>query len=414
MPSRRLVKDPERYKTVLCATWVQTNECPYGRKCQFAHGRDELRTRTANLPLTLTPVKQQPHPPQVQMPMQPAMHGGRPPLPSTPMSLWPQQPQPGSSPMQPAHLERGLLLSPAMGVAPPLPPGPPPPPPTQQLPGAMSDYQAVLTAQLAATNPSGMQPPAQTPPRQLQQQGAGPSAVGMALDCPYPLLPTARVSAPGTAPPLPSAILSTPPTPPQMSTPGQVPCGLLPLPAAQMAPGMAPPPPQSQPLAFTPPPVMAAPARAPATAPATAPSAEPLRQSSRTREPLAVSDEFSSLGLFAMKCAIAPPTAPKEGLRDQTNCFPTAAELGALWSPLRLNDGTGKVEVRPWADPACGSGGQGEERLESPIEPMLSKRDVSYSTQMVRRAVSFVFADGIDDGSSPLGERKSPHTAIAA
>ena len=54
MPSRRLVKDPERYKTVLCATWVQTNDCPYGRKCQFAHGREELRVRTAPL-LEATP-----------------------------------------------------------------------------------------------------------------------------------------------------------------------------------------------------------------------------------------------------------------------------------------------------------------------------------------------------------------------
>ena len=60
MPSRRLIKDPDRYKTVLCATWVQTNECPYGRKCQFAHGKEELRVRTAP-PLSSTmPVPQRP------------------------------------------------------------------------------------------------------------------------------------------------------------------------------------------------------------------------------------------------------------------------------------------------------------------------------------------------------------------
>ena len=39
MPNRRLVKDPERYKTVLCAGWSSTGACSYGRKCQFAHGR---------------------------------------------------------------------------------------------------------------------------------------------------------------------------------------------------------------------------------------------------------------------------------------------------------------------------------------------------------------------------------------
>ena len=31
------------YKTELCRSWTETGECRYNDKCQFAHGRDELR-----------------------------------------------------------------------------------------------------------------------------------------------------------------------------------------------------------------------------------------------------------------------------------------------------------------------------------------------------------------------------------
>jgi len=31
------------YKTELCRSWTQTSNCPYGLKCQFAHGIEELR-----------------------------------------------------------------------------------------------------------------------------------------------------------------------------------------------------------------------------------------------------------------------------------------------------------------------------------------------------------------------------------
>jgi len=43
--SRRLVKDPVRYKTMMCANWARDGACPYGFKCQFAHGQAELRER---------------------------------------------------------------------------------------------------------------------------------------------------------------------------------------------------------------------------------------------------------------------------------------------------------------------------------------------------------------------------------
>lgn len=43
--SAPLAKDPARYKTELCSTWIRSGGCPYGHKCQFAHGVDELRAR---------------------------------------------------------------------------------------------------------------------------------------------------------------------------------------------------------------------------------------------------------------------------------------------------------------------------------------------------------------------------------
>jgi len=45
VPPAPLVKDPAKYKTELCATYSRTGACPYGHKCQFAHGVEELRAR---------------------------------------------------------------------------------------------------------------------------------------------------------------------------------------------------------------------------------------------------------------------------------------------------------------------------------------------------------------------------------
>ena len=39
-----------RYKTVLCKKFVQTQSCPYGEKCQFAHGEQELRPFNGQAP----------------------------------------------------------------------------------------------------------------------------------------------------------------------------------------------------------------------------------------------------------------------------------------------------------------------------------------------------------------------------
>ena len=44
------IKDPLRYKTVHCINFRLTGKCPYGSKCQYAHGIDELRfNKTDNI-----------------------------------------------------------------------------------------------------------------------------------------------------------------------------------------------------------------------------------------------------------------------------------------------------------------------------------------------------------------------------
>lgn len=32
-----------RYKTELCKSYTETGNCRYGAKCQFAHGKEEIR-----------------------------------------------------------------------------------------------------------------------------------------------------------------------------------------------------------------------------------------------------------------------------------------------------------------------------------------------------------------------------------
>jgi len=65
------------YKTRPCANWLKVGSCPYGRKCQFAHGAEELRakqrpraqeTPTQAAPATLAAVVPAPHLPSPQAP----------------------------------------------------------------------------------------------------------------------------------------------------------------------------------------------------------------------------------------------------------------------------------------------------------------------------------------------------------
>ena len=76
-----LVKDPERYKTLICVNWAKTGECPYDEKCQFAHGPDELRCRPDLHPSVSQPVVPKP---------------GMPPLPPGPPSSPPVATPPAS------------------------------------------------------------------------------------------------------------------------------------------------------------------------------------------------------------------------------------------------------------------------------------------------------------------------------
>ncbi|KAI1705825.1 zinc finger c-x8-C-x5-C-x3-H type (and similar) domain-containing protein [Ditylenchus destructor] len=34
----------DKYKTVMCQTWLETAKCRFGARCKFAHGESELRS----------------------------------------------------------------------------------------------------------------------------------------------------------------------------------------------------------------------------------------------------------------------------------------------------------------------------------------------------------------------------------
>ena len=375
MPSRRLIKDPARYKTVICATWAQCGECPYGRKCQFAHGKEELRTRTAEAPGMAPPMQMGMAPP---MPQLPGMLGGR--LPPAPMPGWPAAPsmQPPLPPGPPpaAGDRSGQLLSnmthamPQMAQMPPLPLGPPP-----QARGFDATPPRASFDVSAFASPSSSMCSSCTP-------NSGMISLGGPLDCPGAMLPAA--APPATTPPLPSAFMTPPPPPAAAPLPVPMPSRATPLTHAHApAPSSEPPVPSSRVAA------RAIAAAAPAPSPA-----------------LSVSDE---LAMFAMKCHL-----------DGCGILDENTEIWSpIRSPLRCNAQTGKIEaiVKPGNTEAM--------EPDSPLEPGLSKRDVSFSTQMVRRAVSFIFNDSFDEGDparrSPLAPvqrdlqgRHSPHTAIAA
>lgn len=97
--------------------------------------------------------------------------------------------------------------------------------------------------------------------------------------------------------------------------------------------------------------------------------------------------DADELACFAMKCHLAD---------DDSRPYLCKTD-NLAWEPLRCNEITGKVEV--------------PHSVDSPVEPMLGKvgRQVSYSTQVVRRAISFVFDDG---PNSPVNVRRN--TAMAA
>ncbi len=49
-------KDP-KYKTELCQKFMETGNCPYGIKCRFAHGKNELNSKILNINYKKKPCK---------------------------------------------------------------------------------------------------------------------------------------------------------------------------------------------------------------------------------------------------------------------------------------------------------------------------------------------------------------------
>ena len=49
-------KDP-KYKTELCQKFMETGNCPYGFKCRFAHGKNELNSKILNINYKKKPCK---------------------------------------------------------------------------------------------------------------------------------------------------------------------------------------------------------------------------------------------------------------------------------------------------------------------------------------------------------------------
>ena len=96
-----LIRDPARYKTTPCRNgWEDPKRCPYGKRCQHAHHKGELRIRFTR-----------------------TNHSPPPPPPSTtqsPVTVITETPAPSNFKLlcQPVHM-------------PPLPPGPPPPLPRE-------------------------------------------------------------------------------------------------------------------------------------------------------------------------------------------------------------------------------------------------------------------------------------------
>lgn len=143
-----VIKDPNRYKTTLCANYSATGNCPYGKKCQFAHGTSELMARKSSVECqdsdgSASPLPQQwmtpPPPPPNVAPLPPALQ----PLPPAhpPPPPLPPPPRPpasailnGAQPPLPYGPPPSRITTSPHTPTPPLPPPPPPPPPPRHGP----------------------------------------------------------------------------------------------------------------------------------------------------------------------------------------------------------------------------------------------------------------------------------------
>jgi len=179
--SRRLVKDQVRYKTQLCANWTASGKCPYGFKCQFAHGPEELRHRSEAK-------RADPQPPSAA----PAAAGS------------------GTASARPVPADR-LLWTAVVSPSTPHSPSTPPTPPTRPITPAAPFFSRALPPQ-----PPGVQP--QPSPLQL------PSSLQLQLPGPSYSLPAAQ---------LPTACFPSPPPLPLLPAPSSALPSVL-LPAAQI------------------------------------------------------------------------------------------------------------------------------------------------------------------------------------
>ncbi len=137
-----VVRDPQRYKTVLCANFSVSGRCPYGKKCQFAHGEAERRQRAAEMRIGGASaswiVPPLPTPPSTlfarSLLAQPSYPSHMPTL--LPMQLPPTLQGPPPSHFYhgiPAAVPRPVHLSNPLGTT-PLPPSMPPLPPSSHRP----------------------------------------------------------------------------------------------------------------------------------------------------------------------------------------------------------------------------------------------------------------------------------------
>ena len=130
------VRDPMKYKTQLCTNFMTRGKCAYNKKCQFAHGEEELNPKREICP-TVQDVAMPPMPPMPPMPLTPPPPAAamafqlleRPPLPPSPLVPHQQVPavQQYQPPLPPAQLQpmRPMASQPRPQPTVAMPPRPP-------------------------------------------------------------------------------------------------------------------------------------------------------------------------------------------------------------------------------------------------------------------------------------------------
>ena len=174
------IKDPVRYKTQVCQNFASRGKCPYNKKCQFAHGVEELRSRPEQGPGASTSPPQPPAPP----PFLPTALPPPPPPPRTPNLVAARAPtvvaavQPPLPPPLPTMIPR----------MPPLPPAPSPrtlsaAPTIRQVeaPFSMMTLGPEYGAETGAPPAAPPVPPAPTAPA-APATPVAPAAVPISLD----------------------------------------------------------------------------------------------------------------------------------------------------------------------------------------------------------------------------------------